>query len=117
MKTEKTPTKKATNKDAAEAIYEKIVDLCNKVEKKRKSGFILLNEDNEIEHGEIVFSSPFHEKCICFNNGRSWSTIVVHESLSIHGESNLTNEYKAALKHLLKYKMINPKDTISLSNI
>lgn len=109
------------NKISEKAIleYNKLVELCLKIEEKRKKGYLLLDKDNEIIKGKIVFSSPFSSKCITFKNSEnSWSTIIYYGKCNHFGKNTFELEVKAAKKYILNsFKLVQIKNPISLKKL
>lgn len=95
---------------AAENLYQLMVELCGKIEEKRKLGWLLI-VGGEVETRKIIFFTSFNEKCISFvsEGGNTFYTIVVHGDCSTCGKNTLGQEYKAAYKELSTYEMMEPK--------
>ena len=101
----------------AELAYQELIDICLKIDQKRKLGWLLLY-DEEIVSGEIVFKSVFSDKCISFKTSETiYSSIIYYGECSNYGASTFLGECKQAKKHLLKFKLFEPKKIHKISEL
>jgi hypothetical protein len=91
-------------------LYQELIEITEYIAEKRKLGWLLIDENNDIVNAEFVYETPFNNKCISLRyNENYYGSIVVYGETSISGESTLIKEYNSAKKYLKTYKLFEPK--------
>jgi hypothetical protein len=91
-------------------LYQELIEIAEYIAEKRKLGWLLIDENNDIITDEFVYKTSFDDKCIALNDGgRVWRTVVVYGETAYFGESTLLKEYRAAKKYLKTFKLLEPK--------
>jgi hypothetical protein len=100
----------------AEQVWEEIVRIAEYCNQRTSEGWLLVDENGEIEDRKWHFEGCDNSKGLSLRQEKSGGGTVFlqYGETFTHGQTTLLQEYKEALKALKKYKLFEPKQVHSL---
>lgn len=100
----------------AENLYKSLILICKRINLYIDEGYILI-EGDVIQKGKFVFESNIDKTegiFFAYNKNISSCLLLNSDTHCIYGKDTFYQECKECFKELSKYKLINPKDAISV---
>lgn len=103
----------------ADNLYNTIQSLCEKMNSYTNEGYIILDEKNDVIKGKFVFEGILSaEKGIYLQHSKNISSFfIVYGECCGYGENTFYQECRKCYNDISKYRLVNPKDAKSITEL